>query len=122
MSDKKPPAEERGNGYDGIDARKVMAATARGGYNKKDDVDAAPVSVGSARLPFSFYGARTIDLDLDPKEFTGQSVPQVTEELRRLLRSIDADFVPNEGDLDIAASELVNYKPVIPGFNDPDFS
>lgn len=123
MSDntKLPPAEERGNGYDGVDAKKVMAASARGGYNQSD-MDATPSVFGATRLPLSFSGSRSIDLSLDPKEFAGLSPPQVTEELRRLLRDIDADFVPHGEDLDFAAHELVNYKAVIPGFGDPDFS
>lgn len=120
MNDKKEiqPAEVRGNGVN--DAKKVMAAAVRGGYNAKDLDGGPPSSFGPGRIPLSFSGERTIDLDLDPKEFRGMSHPEVTNELRKLLREIDSNFVPNGTDLDFATEALLS-QPVIPG-TDPDFS
>lgn len=120
MNDKKDivPAEDRGNGVN--DAKKVMAATVRGSYNAKETEGGPPSVFGSSRIPLSFSGERTIDLDLDPKEFRGMSHPEITDELRKLLREIDSNFVPNGTDLDFA-TEALTSQPVIPG-SDPDFS
>lgn len=122
MSDKPEVIDAviRGNGYDGVDAKKVMSASTRGGYNKAE-ADAPVAAFGPARIPFMFRGSKTEHLDLDPGEFRGQAVPEVTAAIKDILRGIapDADFVAE--DIDFAANEIVGYTPpVVPGY-DPDF-
>ncbi len=120
MSNKLPPATQRGNGL--TDAKKVMSAQERGGFNKTDG-DGGPIVVG-ARQQFQFAGTKIVNLSLDPREFKGQSQPQITEAIMKLLKEIDRDVDFFEQDVVMAADDIDginNGKAVIPG-SDPDFA
>ena len=120
MSDKLPPAIQRGNGL--TDAKKVMAASERGGFNAKENAVSAPITMGG-RQAYTFVGTRETNLTLDPKEFHGQSPVQITEEVMKLLREIDPKVSWYEADVELAAQDISDTndgKKQIPG-SDPDF-
>lgn len=120
MSDKQPPATQRGNGM--TDAKKVMSASERGGFNAKETAPSTPIVVGG-RQAYQFVGTKETTLSLDPKEFHGQPPVKITEEIRALLRGIDPKVDWYDADVELAAQDIddINHgKNKIPG-SDPDF-
>ena len=120
MTNKQPPATQRGNGL--TDAKRVMSASERGGFNAKETAVSAPIVVGG-RQPYTFVGTRETSLTLDPKEFAGQSPVKITEDIYKLLREIDPNVSWYDADVELAAQDIddINHgKNKIPG-SDPDF-
>lgn len=118
---KQPPATQRGNGM--TDAKKVMSASERGGFNAKETAHSTPITVGG-RQPYSFVGTRETALTLDPKEFQGLAPVKITEEITKLLREIDPNVDWYNADVELAAQDIddINHgKNKIPG-SDPDFA
>lgn len=59
------------------------------------------------RLNFTFVGTTCQDVSLDPGEFAGQSVPQITDEIKRVLAEIRPDVSFFEDDVVLAAEQLI---------------
>lgn len=58
------------------------------------------------RLPFEFVGTTTAPLSVDPSEFTGMTVPQISQELLKMLREIKPDANFFEDDTLLAAEAV----------------
>ena len=60
----------------------------------------------TGRFDFSFTGTKQINLNLDPGEYRGQSVPQITESILKTLREIDSSVSYFNEDAELAAIAL----------------
>lgn len=61
-----------------------------------------------SRIDFEFVGTTSAPLSLEPAEFAGKTVPQVTDEIMKLLREIKPDVSFFEDDLVLAADALLS--------------
>lgn len=57
-------------------------------------------------IDFEFVGTTSAPLSLDPTEFEGLSVPQVTDEIKKLLAGIAPGVSFFEDDVVLAAEQL----------------
>lgn len=58
------------------------------------------------RIEFEFVGQVSTPLSLDPAEFAGRSVPQITADIMATLKSIDPRVSFFEDDAQLAAEQL----------------
>lgn len=59
-----------------------------------------------ARRQFEFVGSTSQRLSLDPTEYLDMSIPQITSDIMRTLRSIAPDVTFFEEDVVTAADEI----------------
>lgn len=58
-------------------------------------------------MTHTFVGTTSKTIDLDPSEFAGMTVPQVTAEIMKTLRDIASDVNFWDADIEAAAIEIV---------------